>query len=341
MTDFPDVPPVRRVTLRDVATAAGVTPSTVSKVVNGRRDVGPQVRQRVLDTVAELGFHPNSVARGLRTQRSDTIAIVTDDLEGIFTNTLMRGVEDAASEAGFGVFLCNSYGDRVREREQLQRLLDKQVDAFIFMSGNRVGARPDPAFALEGTPYVYLYEHGSHDVPTILPDDEGGARLAGAHLVSRGARRIAFINGPAEWEATGARLRGFEGALTDGGAPLDPHLVRGSSSWDPEAAYTLARELLRSHPDIDGLFCASDDLATGALAALTDAGRSVPADIQVVGFDDRSLAVHQRPPLTTVALPLIEMGRLAGEQALSLLGGRHQHGTTYVPCRLVVRASTL
>lgn len=330
----------RRITLKDVAEAAGVTPSTVSKVVNDRPDVGPEVRRRVLETIDRLGFHPNSVARGLRMQRSDTLAIITDDLEGIFTNAMMRGVEDAASNAGYSVFLCNSYGERERERLQLQRLLDKQVDALIFMSGNRVGPRPEPALPLRDVPYVYLYEHGDEEVPTVLPDDAGGAVLAADHLVATGAQRIALLNGPREWEATGDRLNGFERGIAAHGRAFDRQLLRWSPSWDPEDAFALTRELIDAHPDVDAIFCASDDLAVGALAALAEAGCQVPGDVQVVGFDDRSLAVHQRPPLTTIALPLLEMGREAGRAALELLGGGGHPGTVRVPCRLVVRAST-
>lgn len=332
--------PRRRVTLKDVALASGVTPSTVSKVVNARADVGPEVRRRVLETIEKLGFHPNSVARGLRMQRSETLAIVTDDLEGIFTNAMMRGVEDAASLAGFGVFLCNSYGDRERERLQLQRLLDKQVDALIFMSGNRVGRRPEPALPLHGTPFVYLYEYGDAEVPTVLPDDAGGAALAADHLVSVGATEIAFINGPAEWEATRDRLRGFTQQLDSLDAPLRPGHWVAADQWSAEEGYRLSMDLLDRYPSIDAIFCASDDLAAGAIAAAHDRALRIPEDLQIVGFDDRSLAEHQRPPLTTIALPLLGMGRLAGEQAIAALQREVEPRTFRVPCELVARRTT-
>lgn len=340
MTSERSADPQRRVTLKDVAMAAGVTASTVSKVVNNRSDVGAEVRQRVRETIRDLGFHPNSVARGLRTQRSDTLAIVTDDLEGIFTNAMMRGVEDAASTAGFGVFLCNSYGDPERERLQLQRLLDKQVDVLIFMSGNRVGRRPEPALSLHGTPFVYLYEYGDAEVPTVLPDDVGGAALAADHLLATGAKEIAFINGPPEWEATGDRMIGFSDRLAASGYALRPQCMASAERWSAEEGYRLTERLLRTHPEVDGLFCASDDLATGAIAAAHDRGVRIPHDVQIVGFDDRSLAAHQRPPLTTVALPLHEMGRLAGEQAIAALDGGATARTFRVPCQLIIRGTT-
>ncbi|ARJ07737.1 LacI family transcriptional regulator [Cnuibacter physcomitrellae] len=341
MTDTSEAPR-RRTTLKDVAIRSGVTVSTVSKVVNNRPDVGAEVRRRVLETIDLMEFRPNPVARGLRTQRSDTIAIVTDDLEGIFTTAMMRGVEDAASIAGMGVLLCNSYGEPEREAQQLRRLLDRQIDALIFMSGNRVGPRPDPALPIPGdVPVAYLYEYGSPDIPAILPDDEGGARLAVEHLAACGASSIAFLNGPREWEATGDRLRGYEVGLTHLGRSLDPGLIATSPSWTPEDGYHAMSQLLEQRPNLDAVFCGSDDLAVGALALLRDRGIDVPTEVQVVGFDDRSLAVHQRPPLTTVALPLHEMGVRAGELVLN-----PRHAVTEapaldrVPCTLIERQST-
>lgn len=332
-----------RVTLKDVAKHAGVTVSTVSKVVNDKPDVGPEVRQRILATIETMGFRPNSVARGLRTQRSDTIAIITDDLEGIFTNTMMRGVEQAASMADIGVLLCNSYGEPERERQQLRRLLDRQVDALIFMSGNRVGRRPDPALPIPAsTPFAYLYEYGDIDIPAVLPDDEGGAKIAVEHLVRTGAKRIAFLAGPQEWEATRDRLAGYRAGLELARLPQSEERVISTTSWEPEDAYRAMNTLLERDPTLDAVFCGSDDLATGALAALADRGINVPQDMQVIGFDNRSLATHQRPPLTTVALPLLEMGSIAGELVLNAITGTAiTPGITRVPCSLVERESTL
>lgn len=335
--------PARRITLRDVAAAAGVTASTVSKVVNGRHDVGAVVRDRVLRTIAELGYRPNAVARGLRTQRSQTIALISDDLEGIFTATLMRGVERAAAEADIAVFLCNTYGDAATERRHLQRLADKQVDGLIFMSGNRVGARGEPAGVIPSdVPYLFLYEYASSlAVPSVLPDDYGGARLALDHLADVGCRRIAYINGPHGWEATEDRERGYRDGLAAHALSEDERLVRRSRTWDPEDGYDLTVALLEEDSTLDAIFCASDDLASGALVALRERDVSVPGDVRVVGFDDRPFARHQRPSLSSVALPLEEMGRLAGEMLLRAIAGETiPEGIVRVPCELRARASS-
>jgi LacI family transcriptional regulator len=329
--------------MRDVARAAGVSTATVSKVLNERPDVGPEARRHVLETITRLGYRPNAVARGLRSQHTDTIAILTDDLEGIFTNALMRGVEDAASAYDISVLLANSYGDPERERKHLRRLLDRQVDGLIIMSGNRVRARSGPAIPLPGTPYVFLYEYGAGEpVPSVLPDDRRGAALAAQHLIDIGRRRIGFINGPAAWEATADRLEGLRSTMLAAGMTLDPALVRQAASWSPEDGYGLAGALLDGPQRPDALFCASDDLATGALSAIHERNLTIPGDVAVVGFDDRSLAVHQRPPLTTVALPLLEMGRTAGRLLLEAINGSEQHHELHkIDCELKVRASTV
>jgi LacI family transcriptional regulator len=334
--------PSGKVTIRDVAGAAQVSTTTVSKVLNGRPDVGPAVRQRVLDTIGRLGYRPSATARSLRVRRSQTIAIITDDLEGIFTSAMMRGVDDAASADDISVLLCNSYGDPERERAHLLRLLDKQVDGVIFMSGNRVRRRGAPVIPLNETPYVFLYEYSDDPaVASILPDDEQGAGLAIQHLLDLGRQRIGFINGPISWEATHERLRGYQRALREARVEPDPVLNAFTESWDPEEGYRIATALVRLPDPPDAIFCASDDLATGALAALHELGVSVGPEIAVVGFDDRSLAVHQRPPLSTVALPLAAMGRLAGRTLLAAIRDEpHATGIQRVPCELRIRASS-
>jgi LacI family transcriptional regulator len=331
-----------RVTISDVARAAGVSTATVSRVLNDKPDVRPEVRDRVLSTIERLNYRPNAVARGLRSRRSKTIAILTGDIEGLFTGPMMRGVEDAAATEGVGVFLCNSYGEVEREREHLRRLLDLQVDGVIMMSGSGVRNRSAPALPLGSTPYVFCYDDTDDlSVPSIHADERGGARLAVEHLAAIGRTAIGIINGPAEWKAPHERLAGFREGLAEAQLPYLAAASVFAPSWQPEDGYTCMQQLLEARPHLDAVFCASDDLATGALAALHDADRRIPEDIAIVGFDDRSLAVHQRPPLTTVGLPLVEMGRVAGRTLLRAIDGDHVGGgVVRIPCSLVVRAST-
>jgi LacI family transcriptional regulator len=329
------------VTIRDVSQLAGVSPATVSKVLNNSPEIASQTRERVLEAVQKLDFRPNSIARSLRVRRTLTLGLITDDVEGLFTTSMMRGVAEAASARGFSVFLCNSYGQATQEQKHLEVLIDKQVDGVILLSGYRVRERSAPALPIN-IPVLYLYQY-TRDIaaPCVIPDDKGGAILGMEHLLSLGYRRIGFLNGPPRYEATHHRLDGYRQALAAAGLPFDPALVR-VGTWHEESGYELANELLTLPERPDALFCAADSLAVGARDALRDHGLSIPHDLAVIGFDDRPFAAHMRPPLTTVALPLYEMGRLAGDLLVTaILDHPVEPKTHRVPCQLIVRQSTI
>ena len=328
------------VTIRDVAQLAGVSPATVSKVLNGTSYVSTATRDRVLAAIDKLNFRPNSIARSLKKNRTQTIGLISDDLEGVFTISMMRGIEEAARAQGFSVFLCNSYGQMALEKEHLEVLLANQVAGVILLSGYRVHERGAPALPLGSLPFVYLYQY-THDVaaPCVLPDDTGGARLGAGHLAVAGRRRIAFINGPTKYEATHQRQQGYREALEAAGLVYDPALVR-VGKWHEQSGYQLAHDLMRLPAPPDALFCASDSIAVGALDALHELGARVPEDVAVVGFDNRHFSQYQRPPLTTVRLPLVEMGNLAGQLLLSAIQtGRSESSRHIVPCELIQRQS--
>ena len=187
---------------------------------------------------------------------------------------------------------------------------------------------------------MYLYQY-TNDVaaPCIVPDDENGGTIGTRHLLDLGRRRISFINGPPHYEATHLRLRGYRAELEKQSLSFDPALVR-SGKWHATSGYQLAHELMALSEAPDAIFCASDSLAAGALDALHELGLRVPEDVAVVGFDNRYFSAHQRPPLTTVALPLYEMGLLAGEVLLKAIReGKQQAEMHRVPCSLVIRRS--
>jgi len=193
---------------------------------------------------------------------------------------------------------------------------------------------------LGGLPVVYLYQY-THDIsaPCILPDDVGGARRATMHLIFGGRQRIAFINGPAKYEATHQRHQGYREALEAAGLVYDSTLVR-VGKWHEQSGYEIARELMQLPQPPDALFCASDSIAVGALDALHQLGARVPDDVALVGFDNRHFSQYQRPPLTTIKLPLVEMGRLAGQLLLSaILDGKSDHSLHRIPCELIQRQS--
>lgn len=329
------------VTIRDVAQLAGVSPATVSKALNGIPYVSPETLARVQAAVDQLQFRPNSIARSLKMSRTSTLGLITNDLEGVFTMSMMRGVEEVAAAQGFSVFLCNSYGEPERERNHLQVLLDKQIDGVILMNGFRVHERGAPALPLGNVPVVYLFQYtNTSGIPSVIPDDFGGAVTGTQHLLDCGCRRIGVINGPPNYEASHSRLAGYRQTIEAAGMHFDPALLR-VGKWHESFGYTLAQELMDLPEPPDALFCMSDSLAVAAMSALRERGLRIPRDLSVVGFDNRAFAQHQTPPLTTVKLPLVEMGRLAGELLLKAIQTGKPDGKTHlVPCELIQRAST-
>jgi LacI family transcriptional regulator len=328
------------VTIKDIARVAGVAPSTVSKALNGSLEVSEGTRANVSAVATRLGYRPNSIARSLKVRRTHTLGVITNDQEGAFTTAMVHGVADVASGHSFGVFLCNSYGGIAKERQHIELLLDKQVDGII-LTGFKVEERGAPAASTGTVPLVYLYSYTSAtNSPCVLPDDEGGARLATEHLIGLGRQRIAFINGPPSYEATHLRLAGYEEALEDHGFAVDRRLVETATDWNQDSGFRLAQRLMMQADPPDAIVCASDDLAAGAILGLSELGLKVPRDVAIVGFDDRPFAAHLPIPLTTVALPLAEMGKEAAHKLFAALSGEPtENELIRIPCKLIVRAS--
>jgi LacI family transcriptional regulator len=330
----------KTVTIKDIARVAGVAPSTVSKALNGSGEVSEATRANVAAIATRLGYRPNAIARSLKVRRTHTLGVITNDRDGAFTTAMVHGIAEVASSHSFGVFLCNSYGGVTKERQHIELLLDKQVDGII-MTGFKVEERGAPAAPTGAVPLVYLYSYtAATESPCILPDDEGGARLAAEHLIGLGRNRIAFINGPPSYEATHLRLTGYQSALDERGLVPDSALVVTSGDWNQDSGFRLAHELMAQPERPDAILCASDDLAAGAILGLTELGLKVPQDVAIVGFDDRPFAAHLPIPLTTVALPLLEMGDVAAQKMFEALSGEQvENELLRVPCRLVIRAS--
>jgi LacI family transcriptional regulator len=334
------VPAPNTVTIKDIARVAGVAPSTVSKALNGSVEVSESTRANVTEIATRLGYRPNSIARSLKVRRTHTLGVITNDREGAFTTAMVHGIADVASGHSFGVFLCNSYGGVAKERQHIELLLDRQVDGII-MTGFKVEQRGAPAAPTGDVPLVYLYSYTeATDSPCILPDDEGGARLAIEHLIELERGRIAFINGPPNYEATHLRLAGYHRALADHGIAPDRGLVETASDWNQDSGFHLAQQLMQHGEPPDAILCANDDLAAGAILGLTELGVKVPRDVAIVGFDDRPFAAHLPIPLTTVALPLLDMGKEAARKMFAALSGEPlENEELRIPCQLIVRES--
>jgi len=343
-------PAPRSLTLEDVARAAGVSRATVSRVVNGTRNVDPEIQELVQRAVETTGYVPNRAARSLVTRRSGSIALVVSTAEqdtfgdpflgrvfnDPFFGRVVSGTLGTLREEGIHLIIMLAETTDARSR-LVRDLRQGIVDGVVLVSMH--SEDPLPAqLAATGLPVV-LFGRPGRPLPISFVDvaQRTGAALAADHLVARGCGSIGVISGPTEVAAAQDRLAGFRDAMAAHGRPYVPAVVGEFSVASGERAM---QELLATAPDIDGVFAANDLMAQGALLVLRDAGKRVPDDVAVVGFDDSSAAVACRPALTTVRQPLEDM---AAEMARLLLSRieqpQEQASSVIFEPTLVVRQS--
>jgi len=299
-----------RVRITDVAAAVGVSIATVSAALNDveAARISAETRQRVREAAARLGYAPNRLAQGLRSQRSGTIGFIGDTVATTpFAVEMVRGALEAARAAGLVVLLMNTESDRDLEARELAVLLQHQVEGVLYaaMYHRRVAL---PAM-LRGTPVVLVdAESSDPGVSSVVPDEVAGASTAVGELLAHGHRRIGFVTNEDKILAVSGRLRGYRDALEQAGLRVDADLVVAGPP-STEGGYRAARHLLGLPEPPTALFCFSDLMAMGAYGAAAEAGLRIPEDLSVVGFDDmRFVASGLFPGLTTVALPHYEMG---------------------------------
>ncbi len=330
-----------RPTLEQVALRAGVSRATVSRVVNGSTTVLPDTRDAVLKAVRELGYVPNAAARSLVTQRTNSVALVfPEPAARIFSDDpffpgVVRGVSQQLEERHFQLVLMMASSPESHRRIE-QYALARHVDGVMIASMH--GADPLPsALQRMGIPVVAMERPlGRASVPIVGVDSIAGAAAAVRHLLDRGRRRIATIAGPQDMPAGIDRLAGYQREVS--GARLRPLVAEGD--FTRRSGELAMARLLAEDPALDAVFVASDLMAHGALQALRSAGRRVPEDVAVVGFDDIEMAQYTDPPLTTVRQPVVELGRLLARQLIGLVAGDEITHSVVLRTELVVRQSS-
>jgi LacI family transcriptional regulator len=329
----------QNVTLQDVANAAGVTLGTASKAMNGRGKLSQETRERVRSEARRLGFRFRTLQENIPTSQGVMVGVLTTDNYGRFSIPLLTGIEDAFGARAVSALLCNSR-DQSREQQHLQLLLARKVDGIV-VSARREDPRPPIDIRRANIPVVYAFSQvADPNALCVLPDDAHGGRLAAEHLLSLGRRQFAHITGPGYFEAVRLREGALRQVLAEHGIELPEHRVL-SGPWQESWGYTAARFLFTQDSSIDALFCGSDQLARGAIEALHELGIRVPDDVAVVGFDNwEPMACATRPPLTTVDMNLMQVGRYVGESLLALFAGEHRSGIVRLPCTLVIRGSS-
>lgn len=327
-------------TISDVARQAGVSPATVSRVIQGAKNVSPATREKVQRVIENLGYVPSAVAQSLRSKRTRSLALVVSDITNTFWTTVARGVEDVAQRHGYSVLFCNSDENLNKQDQYLDLLISQQVDGVIIAPFDS-DARHLDKLRQRSIPTVVIDRRiTGWDVDSVLSDSLAGARALVQHLIGLGHEQIAIVSGPATTSTAEDRVAGYCMALSEAGLPLDPSLIK-RGEFRSVSGESLAQQLLDENPRLAAVFAANNVIAMGIIDALGERGLRVPQDVALVCFDDLPNVSHLYPFLTVVAQPVYDMGVNAAQLLLSRLASdvplRPRHVT--LPVRLIVRHS--
>jgi DNA-binding LacI/PurR family transcriptional regulator len=334
----------QRPTIKTVAARAGVGRTTVSRVINGSELVSEKARAAVLAAIEELNYVPNSVARGLVTSRTNSVALVIPESESRlgsepYFSAVIRGVSTALAETRTQLQLV-LVRDQA-ERDQLtESVAERRVDGVLLVSVHEHDPLPGLLEDM-GLPTVLAGRRSpAESLSHVHSDNAGGAAAAVEHLLAGGRRTIATISGPLDMDVARSRLQGWRDALEKAGHEIPERLV-ASADFTEEGGEAAMRSLLEQVPALDAVFVASDVMAAGALAELRRQGRRVPDEVAVVGFDDSIIARHSNPPLTSVRQPVEEIGVTIARILLEEIGDPEEPRRHVVlPTELVVRESS-
>jgi LacI family transcriptional regulator len=336
---------MQRVKLIDVAQAAGVHPGTASRALNPEAGglVSAETTRRVVRAAKRLGYVPNTLARGLRTARSFVVGMVVPDITNPLFPPMVRGAEQVLSKAGYTLVLTDTDNDAATERRQVEQLRARGSDGFLVAT-----ARWDDPLIEEladnDVPAVLINRNtASHRLPYVGGDERAGVALAVDHLAALGHRGIVHLAGPQDTSTGRERASAFRHAMRVHGLPAARGLVRVCAAYSEHAGVEATVRLLAARQEFTAILAGNDLIALGALGVLADAGLRCPSQVSVVGFNDLPMVDKLTPPLTTVSLPLHEMGALAARMLLAQIDDPGQHGPvaqSLLGVELAVRGST-
>lgn len=328
------------VTILDVARKAGVSPSTVTHTLNGKRPVGEETQKKVRDAISALGYIPNRSASNLRSGKSGIIGCYAADITESFANQLVRGVEQGIAGSGSSLLFASGVelGDNLDHVLKFFRTYD--VDGLIICHHFTVDSSVSHVLSSSPIPVISLNKEVD-GVPSIIPDNKSGGLQAAEHLVSSGMRRPAMLAGPAGRDSSMLRIEGFSARLEDLGLPLPSSLCL-NGPYDYSHGYSGALEIFARDPSVDGIFCANDYIAAGAISAVLKTGRRIPEDVRVLGFDNRDFSTFWNIPISTFQQPLQEMGFMGVGILRSLIENCNgmDERCIKLQSRLIVREST-
>jgi len=331
---------MKRTTLADVARAANVSLMTVSRAINNKPGLGIELRQQILTLAEEMGYRPNTFARGLATQQTATIGLVVPDNTNPFFAQIARGVEDAAFENHYNIFLVNTNEDVNRESSALDTLWQKAIDGIILCSSRLPGE--NLADLIQRFPAVVLVNREVAEphanLVTINVNDQRSAQRVVSHFIGLGRQHIAYIGGPVNSFSNQRRLEGYKAGLSAAERTYDAQLVKNTSPTT-EGGRLAAAVLLEQVPEVDAVFAYNDLVAVGAMQECLERGKKVPEEVAIIGVDDIPLATIIRPQLTTMHLPLAHIGRLAMRALLDIIAGEGVSAAYQIEPELYIRDS--
>jgi len=338
---------MQKVTIKDVAQAAGVSTQTVSRVINSRPDVSPNTRSRVQQVVNELGYSPNVIARSLSRGRTNTFGVVGFGLSYFGPSSVLSGIEQKSNELGFSLLLSllDDFDPALIDGI-LRNLLSRQVDGIIWaVPGNdRLVGELSGRFSDISVPVVYMNKLKNGDEVIVAMDNRLGGRLATDHLLEQGYRRIGIITGPSDWWEAQEREKGWRETIGKAGLTnLEELIINGD--WTAASGEIGLHNLIAKSPDIDAVFACNDQMALGALQAARRLGIKVPQDLGIVGFDDIPEAAYFYPSLTTIHQNANALGALAVDRMCSFINARvkdeeFEPEVKWIQPRLIVRKSS-
>lgn len=325
--------------IKDIARSARVSHSTVSRALRNSPLVNPRTAEAIRRIAEECGYQASAAARSLVTRRTETVGVVVTNIADPFVAGVVGGIEDAASEQGFSVFLANSNADPDQEIRVVRSFEERRVDGIVVTS-SRVGALYVPLLTRRQIPIVLINnQHPSEFAHSVMIDNVQGSLEATRHLIGLGHRRIAYLGDRYGRHSDIERLQGYRAALDQAKLCLDDDLiVHGDGKADGAGEAIDCLLALPNRPT--AVFCYNDMSALGAMHRLRAAGVAIPGEISLVGFDDLYISQYLDPPLTTVRQPMRKMGRLAMETLIAILGGARSRHTIKVSGELIVRGSS-
>jgi DNA-binding LacI/PurR family transcriptional regulator len=330
--------PATRATIEDVARQAGVSAMTVSRVINKTGPVASGTAERIYSAITALNYIPHRGARALAAQKTNTIGLIFPEITDVFFFELIRGIQLRVAEHGYALLLYSN--GRPEEIDILNLPLGEHNTDGLIVFTDSLGDEALARLHARGFPLVLLHRSSPAglDIPSVAFQNQNGAYQMAEHLIRCGHRRIAFLAGAPGNEDSARREAGYRQALAAHNLPVDPALI-GLGGFDDLVAATAVSQWLRDGIQMDAIFAGDDVSARGAIQAIQQAGRRVPEDIAVVGFDDALLSQHLDPPLTTVRAPIEEAGRVAADQLICLIHTGEAERLTLLPTELIIRRS--